>query len=93
MIYTNVILFFGFAIFIFSGFGGTVALGVLLSITLIISLATNLILLPCILLSLEKWTATRALMKEPLIEIYDEEEDIDAAKLTIQNISQEESQK
>ena len=84
MIYTNVILFFGFAIFIFSGFGGTVALGVLLSITLLVSLATNLILLPCILLSLEKWTATRALMKEPLIEIYDEEEDIDSDKLTIQ---------
>jgi predicted RND superfamily exporter protein len=85
MIYTNVILFFGFAIFIFSGFGGTVALGILLSITLLVSLITNLILLPCILLSLEKWTATRALMKEPLIEIYDEEEDIDSDKLTIQH--------
>lgn len=84
MIYTNVILFFGFAIFIFSGFGGTVALGILLSITLLVSLVTNLVLLPCILLSLEKWTATRALMKEPLIEIYDEEEDIDSEKLTIQ---------
>jgi predicted RND superfamily exporter protein len=84
MIYTNVILFFGFAIFIFSGFGGTVALGILLSITLLVSLITNLILLPCILLSLEKWNATRALMKEPLIEIYDEEEDIDSEKLTIQ---------
>lgn len=85
MIYTNVILFFGFAIFIFSGFGGTVALGILLSITLLVSLITNLILLPCILLSLEKWTATRALMKEPLLEIYDEEEDIDSEKLTIQH--------
>lgn len=91
MVYTNVILFFGFAIFIFSGFGGTVALGILLSITLLVSLATNLILLPCILLSLEKWNATRALMKEPLIEIYDEEEDIDAKKLTIQQNTHEES--
>jgi len=91
MVYTNVILFFGFAIFIFSGFGGTVALGVLLSITLLVSLATNLILLPCILLSLEKWNATRALLKEPLIEIYDEEEDIDADKLTIQQNTQDES--
>lgn len=85
MIYTNIILFFGFAIFIFSGFGGTVALGILLSITLLVSLITNLILLPCILLSLEKRMATRALMKEPLIEIYDEEEDIDSDKLTIQH--------
>jgi predicted RND superfamily exporter protein len=83
MIYTNTILFFGFAIFILSGFGGTVALGILLSITLLVSLATNLILLPCILLSLEKRSATKALLQEPLIEIYDEEEDIDSEKLTI----------
>lgn len=84
MIYTNVILFFGFAIFLVSSFGGTVALGILLSITLLVSLATNLVLLPCILLSLEKRTITKAFMEEPLIEIYDEEEDIDADKLIIQ---------
>lgn len=84
MIYTNTILFFGFAIFIFSSFGGTVALGILISITLIVSLATNLILLPCILLSLEKRTATKAFLKEPMIEIFDEEEDIDAEKLYIE---------
>ena len=89
MVYTNIILFFGFAIFIFSGFGGTVALGILLSITLLVSLATNLVLLPCILLSLEKRTATKALLKEPLIEIYDEEEDIDAEKLKIQTAENE----
>ncbi|GAB4138407.1 MAG: MMPL family transporter [Bacteroidia bacterium] len=85
MIYTNVILFFGFAIFILSGFGGTVALGILLSITLLVSLATNLVLLPCILLSLEKRASTKALMKEPLIQIFNEEEDIDAEKLSIHN--------
>ncbi|MCE2772920.1 MAG: MMPL family transporter [Bacteroidetes bacterium] len=83
MIYTNVILFFGFAIFVLSGFGGTVALGVLLSITLIVSLATNLILLPCILLSLERRNAHKAMIKEPLIDIYDEEEDVDPDKLVI----------
>jgi hypothetical protein len=85
MVYTNIILLAGFAIFILSGFGGTVALGILLSITLLVSLATNLVLLPCILLSLEKRAATKALMKEPLIDIYDEEEDIDADKLVIQH--------
>lgn len=84
MVYTNTILFFGFAIFVLSSFGGTVALGILLSITLLVSLATNLILLPCILLSLEKRAATKAFLKEPLIEIYDEEEDIDSEKLVIQ---------
>lgn len=84
MVYTNIILLAGFAIFILSGFGGTVALGILLSITLLVSLVTNLVLLPCILLSLEKRASTKALMKEPLIDIYDEEEDIDADKLVIQ---------
>lgn len=85
MVYTNTILFFGFAIFILSSFGGTVALGILLSITLIVSLATNIILLPCILLSLEKRTANKAFMKEPMIEIFDEEEDVDSDKLIIDN--------
>lgn len=84
MVYTNTILFFGFAIFVLSSFGGTVALGILLSITLIVSLATNLILLPCILLSLEKRAATKAFLKEPMIEIFDEEEDIDSEKLVIE---------
>lgn len=84
MIYTNVILFFGFIIFAMSSFGGTVALGVLISITLLMSLATNLVLLPCILLSLEKRNAMKAFRKEPLINIYDEEEDIDSEKLVIQ---------
>lgn len=83
MVYTNTILFFGFAIFILSGFGGTVALGILLSITLIVSLITNLVLLPCILLSLEKRAASKAFLKEPMIEIFDEEEDIDSEKLII----------
>jgi predicted RND superfamily exporter protein len=85
MVYTNTILFFGFAIFVLSSFGGTVALGILLSITLIVSLATNLILLPCILLSLEKRAASKAFLKEPMIEIFDEEEDIDSEKLVIQD--------
>ncbi|TND09524.1 MAG: hypothetical protein FD123_1115 [Bacteroidetes bacterium] len=84
MIYTNVILFAGFIIFSLSSFGGTVALGVLISITLLMSLATNLILLPCILLSLEKRSVIKAFRKEPLINIYDEEEDIDSDKLIIQ---------
>lgn len=80
MIYTAIILFCGFAIFIASGFGGTVALGTLISITLLVSLCTNLILLPAILLSLER-KQTKEFMQEPLIDIFDEEEDIDLNKL------------
>lgn len=51
MIYTSVILFAGFIIFAFSSFGGTVALGVLTSITLLVAMFTNLILLPSLLLT------------------------------------------
>ncbi|HQO87511.1 MAG TPA: MMPL family transporter, partial [Bacteroidia bacterium] len=44
MIYTAVILFFGFSIFAASDFGGTAALGLLISITLLVAMVTNLIL-------------------------------------------------
>jgi uncharacterized protein len=54
MIYTAIILFFGFGIFAASTFGGTVSLGILISITLILALLSNLILLPALLLSLDK---------------------------------------
>lgn len=74
MIYTNIILFFGFAIFSASSFGGTAAMGVLLSITLLVSLITNLVLLPAILLTLEKRSAVNDMLEKPLIEI-DEEDD------------------
>jgi uncharacterized protein len=53
MIYVALILFFGFGIFIASTFGGTVSLGILLSITLLLALISNLTLLPALLLSLE----------------------------------------
>ncbi len=49
MIYTSVILFFGFIIFVFSSFGGTVSLGLLTSFTLLTAMLTNLILLPVLL--------------------------------------------
>lgn len=51
MIYTAVILFFGFIIFVFSDFGGTIALGLFTALTLLVALLSNLILLPCLLLS------------------------------------------
>ncbi len=74
MIYTTVILFCGFSIFAASGFGGTVALGVLISITLLVSLATNIILLPAILLSIASRVSKNELLEKPFIEIDEEEE-------------------
>lgn len=54
MIYTAAILFCGFAIFAASSFGGTAAMGVMVSITLLVAMCTNLILLPALLLSIAK---------------------------------------
>jgi len=66
IIYTSVILFFGFIIFTASSFGGTFYLGLLTSITLVVAMFNNLLLLPSMLLSLEKWADRRALnMKTP----------------------------
>jgi len=68
MIYTAIILFCGFAIFAASSFGGTVAMGVLISITLLVAMATNLVLLPAILLSIDK-RSKKEMLEPPLIEI------------------------
>lgn len=54
MIFTSFILFFGFIIFAFSNFGGTIVLGVLTSIILFVAMITNLTLLPSIILRFYK---------------------------------------
>lgn len=54
IIYTSLVLIAGFIIFSFSGFGGTQALGWLTSLTLITATLTNLVLLPALLIGLEK---------------------------------------
>ncbi len=54
IIYTSLVLIAGFIIFCFSGFGGTKALGWLTSLTLIVGTITNLVLLPVLLLTLNR---------------------------------------
>ncbi|MDG1475630.1 MAG: MMPL family transporter [Vicingaceae bacterium] len=90
MIYTSIILFFGFGVFTVSSFGGTIALGILVSITLLFAMMSDLILLPSLLLSLDKSLTTKAFKKEPLIEIMDEEEDIDLDELEVRPIKHKE---
>jgi uncharacterized protein len=51
IIYTSLVLVAGFVIFCFSNFGGTQALGWLTSLTLLVAMITNLILLPVLLLT------------------------------------------
>jgi uncharacterized protein len=70
MMYTSIILFAGFVIFVGSDFGGTVALGILTSITLLIAMITNLILLPSLLMTFDN--GKRRKNAHPLIEQYDD---------------------
>jgi predicted RND superfamily exporter protein len=87
MIYTAVILFCGFFIFSASGFGGTRSLGILISVTLLVAMLSNLVLLPALLITLEKRLTTRAFLSEPLIQIYNEEEDIELGNLEIKKVN------
>lgn len=82
MMYTSIVLFFGFAMFSASEFEGTRALGVLVSLTLLVAMFSNLVLLPSLLLSFERSITTKA-FSEPFLEIIDEEEDIDLDELEV----------
>lgn len=82
MIYTSIILFFGFLVFTASNFGGTVALGMLVSVTLLVAMISNLVLLPSMLMSFQRSVVTKS-FREPLLEIVEEEEDIELEDLEI----------
>lgn len=75
MIYTSIVLFFGFSVFTISSFGGTVALGALVSITLLFAMLSNLLLLPSLLLSLERNIANKEVLRKPSINIIPSEDD------------------
>jgi len=75
MFYTSIVLFFGFLTFTFSSFGGTVALGALVSATLLFAMLSNLLLLPSMLLSLERSIANERTFKKPAIPIIHKDND------------------
>ena len=90
IIYTSIVLFAGFIIFAFSDFGGTIALGVLTSTTLVISMFTNLILLPALILTFDRPRKRKD--EHMLIDEFDatfygesEDEEIDLSKIRIHN--------
>lgn len=74
MFYTSIVLFFGFLVFTVSSFGGTIALGGLVSITLLLAMVSNLLLLPSLLLTFEKKIANQKVFKEPSIKIIPSDE-------------------
>ena len=75
MFYTSIVLFFGFLVFVISSFGGTKALGGLVSVTLLFAMVSNLLLLPALLLSLERKIANKKTLKKPKMEIIPKPED------------------
>ncbi|MEH0155253.1 MMPL family transporter [Limibacter armeniacum] len=83
MLYTSIVLFFGFIIFIFSAFGGTIALGLLTSITLLVAMITNLILLPSLLYTFDVRRTDLKPIVEGADEFYfeDEDEEIDLSMI------------
>jgi predicted RND superfamily exporter protein len=87
IVYTSIVLFAGFIIFTFSDFGGTVALGLLTSTTLIISMFTNLILLPALIMTFDKQRKKidRQLIDDLDPNFYSEREDeaIDIGKIRV----------
>lgn len=95
MFYTSIVLFCGFSMFSFSQFGGTQALGLLVSLTLLVAMVTNLVLLPSLLLTLDRRITTKS-FEEPYFEVYDEDSDIEwddlQVKSQLENNPQEEEQ-
>jgi predicted RND superfamily exporter protein len=69
MFYTSIVLFFGFSVFMLSSFGGTIALGGLVSLTLLCGMLSNLMLLPALVLTLNKTIANKQDFIEPKIDI------------------------
>ncbi len=84
MIYSSVVLCLGFSIFMLSTFGGTQAMGLLISFTLFLGVISNLFLLPSLLLSLEKFLKTKHYKKNKFAK-FEETETIDINDLNLKN--------
>ena len=69
MFYTSVVLYFGFSVFLISNFGGTQALGGLVSFTLLVAMLSNLLFLPTLLMSLAQKVSNKKDLKKPAIVI------------------------
>jgi predicted RND superfamily exporter protein len=71
MFYTSIVLLFGFSVFMLSDFGGTIALGGLVSLTLLFGMLSNLMLLPSLVLTLNKTLISQQDYLEPVIDIHE----------------------
>jgi uncharacterized protein len=86
IIYSSMILFFGFVIFVWSSFGGTQALGILMSVSMMIAMITNLTLLPALLLTFDtrrNQDTTTMLIDSENFYTELEDEEIDVSRLEV----------
>ena len=83
MMYTSIVLFFGFMMFALSEFDGTRSLGLLVSVTLLVAMFTNLMLLPSLLMSFAQYVTTRT-FTEPFFDLLDEEDILALDDLQVQ---------
>lgn len=74
MLYTSIVLLLGFSVFTLSSFGGTVALGILVSITLFFATLSNLLFLPSLLLSLDKSVSNKKTFKQLALKLFPDKE-------------------
>ncbi|QIL76481.1 efflux RND transporter permease subunit [Hymenobacter sp. HDW8] len=94
MIYTSITLFLGFSVFAFSEFGGTKALGLLMSASLLITNFSNLILLPCLLVTFEHGkdeTIDQSLLQHYDDDYHQEDDDVELnlSRMTVKRLGTE----
>lgn len=87
MLSSLLVLVLGFSIFIFSDFGGTQAMGILITLTLVFSLFCNIILLPMLIYSFSNALSKKSIDK-PLLEMFDEPKEA-----TTEELAEEENEK
>jgi hypothetical protein len=75
---------FGFFVFSFSQFGGTKVLGILVGFTLLVDVLMNLFLVPSLVQSINRRYVNQ-IFKEPLFDIFNEEEDIEYDELVVES--------
>jgi len=78
MVFSGTVLVLGFSVFIFSKFGGTASIGYLIGFTLLIALFSNLIILPSLILYMDKLIKNKEASK-PLFEVDEDDNDDNAS--------------
>ncbi len=91
MVYTSLVLLFGFGCFAASEFEGTRALGVLTAVTILVAMFTNLLVLPALLLSYQRSITTKSFV-EPFFQMMDEEDDLHYADWEVTKLGEGDDQ-